>query len=204
MIEINPLQSVFYNIEKPIKEYRKYFQNRISNVVLMKNQELITKKKLMRTPLNKLKSKLIITLLLLTSFYSYCQTPLEGKLNKNQEYKENQTIQTIIHKIVIPENGSLKEALDLTQEWTENVLRKNENFENIQLLISDTKKDTIDLMVLYKYKLNITRSTNEINQELINKHWTKKEAFENFINRLHVYINPKMNERTVFRELILN
>lgn len=121
-----------------------------------------------------------------------------------QEYKENQTVQIIVHKIIIPENGSLKEALDLTQEWTENVLRKNENFENIQLLISDTAKDTINLMVLYKYRLNNTRSTNEINQELISKYWPKKGAFENFINRLHVYINPKMNERSVFKELILD
>ncbi|WP_299111527.1 hypothetical protein [uncultured Winogradskyella sp.] len=123
---------------------------------------------------------------------------------RGQEYKENQTVQIIVHKIIIPENGTLKEALDLTQEWTEKVLRKNENFENIQLLISDTKKDTIDLMVLYKYKLNNIRNTNEINQELISKHWPEKGAFENFINRLHVYINPKLNERSVFRELILD
>ena len=123
---------------------------------------------------------------------------------RGQEYKENQTVQIIVHKIIIPENGTLKEALDLTQEWTENVLRKNENFENIQLLISDTKKDTIDLMVLYKFKLDIIRNTNEINQELISKYWPEKGAFENFINRLHVYISPKLNERSVFRELILD
>jgi len=44
----------------------------------------------MTIPLNKLKSKSIITLLLLTSFYSYCQTPSEGKLNKTiaLEYME--------------------------------------------------------------------------------------------------------------------
>ena len=120
-----------------------------------------------------------------------------------QEYKESQTVQTIVHKIIIPENGSLKEALELTQEWTENVLRKNENFENIQLLISDTEKDTIDLMVLYKYKLNIERNTNEINQELISQHWPEKGAFESFISKLHLYIDPKMNKRSVFKELVL-
>lgn len=120
-----------------------------------------------------------------------------------QEYKESQTVQTIVHKIIIPENGSLKEALELTQEWTENVLRKNENFENIQLLISDTEKDTIDLMVLYKYKLNIERNTNEINQELISQHWPEKGEFESFITKLHLYIDPKMNKRSVFKELVI-
>ncbi|TJY37766.1 hypothetical protein [Pontimicrobium aquaticum] len=157
----------------------------------------------MRIPLYKLKSKLIMTLLLLTSFFSYCQTSSEGKLYKSQEYKENQNVQIIVHKIIIPENGSLKEALGLTQEWTENVLRKNDNFENIQLLISDTTKDTIDLMVLYKYKSNITRDTNAINKELINKYWTKEGTFEKFLKRLHSYIDPKMNKRSVFKELIL-
>ena len=121
-----------------------------------------------------------------------------------QEYKENQTVQIIVHKIIIPDNGTLKEALDLTHEWTENVLRKNENFEDIQLLISDSEKDTIDLMVLYKYKLETIRNTNEINQELISQYWLEKDAFENFIKRLHLYIDPKMNKRSFFKELILD
>ena len=120
-----------------------------------------------------------------------------------QEYKPKKTVQIIVHKIIIPENGSLEEALELSKEWTENVLRKNENFEDIQLLLSDTSKDTIDLMVLYKYKSNITQDTNAINQELINKYWTKEGTFEKFLKRLHSYIDPKMNKRSVFKELIL-
>lgn len=144
------------------------------------------------------KTKFIIKSILFLSLF------LITVICNSQVYKENQTVQIIVHKIIIPENGSVKEALELTYEWTENVLRKNENFENIQLLISDTSKDTIDLMVLYKYKLDYTRDTNEINQELISKYWPEKNAFENFINRLHIYINPKMNERSVFRELILD
>jgi len=127
----------------------------------------------------------------------------QKKMANGQEYQENKTIQIIEHKIIVPENGSLKEALSLTKEWTENVLRKNENFENIQLLISDKEKDTINLLVLYKYKLNISRSTNEINQELIKKHWPKDEDFKSFIKRLHFYINPKLNKRSAYKELIL-
>ena len=64
-------------------------------------------------------------------------------------------------QFIIPKGGSLDEALRLTKEWTENVLRKNDNFENIQLLLSDRKRDTISLMVLYKYKLNNARNTDE-------------------------------------------
>jgi hypothetical protein len=121
-----------------------------------------------------------------------------------QKYKEGPLVQVIVHKIIIPDGGSLKEALDLTYEWTENILRKNENIEKVQLLLSDTKRDTIDLMVLYNFKLNITRNTNEINQELIKSHWPEEGAFDNFIKNLHRYINPKLNERSMFQELILD
>lgn len=120
-----------------------------------------------------------------------------------QEYKENQTVQIIVHKIIIPEGGSLKEALLLTKEWTENILRKNENFEDIQLLLSDTKKDTIDLLVQYRFKLDNTRDTNEIIQELINDHWPEEGAFQKFITQLQRYIDPKLNERSSYKQLIL-
>tara|TARA_R110002073_G_scaffold247738_1_gene410671 strand:+ start:2905 stop:3342 length:438 start_codon:yes stop_codon:yes gene_type:complete len=120
-----------------------------------------------------------------------------------QSYKEKQTVQMIEHTIIIPKGGSLEEALRLTKEWTENVLRKNDNFENIQLLLSDRKRDTISLMVLYKYKLNTARNTDEINQELIKRHWPKEGAFQNFIQQLHRYINPKQNKRSVFKELVI-
>ena len=134
---------------------------------------------------------ILVFALIIVSYYSH-----------GQGYKENQTVQVIVHKIIIPEGGTLNEALSLTQEWTENVLRKNENFDSIQLLISDTSKDTIDLMVLYTYKEETTRDTNEINQELIKRNWPEDGDFEKFISRLHKYINPRLNERSIYKELV--
>lgn len=121
-----------------------------------------------------------------------------------QQYEKRQQVQVIIHKIIVPEDGSLKEALALTQEWTENVLRKHENFESIQLLLSEEAVDTLDLVVLYKYKPDIIRSTNQIMQELINQHWPDKSEFDNFMQQLHRYINPELNKRSMYQELVLN
>lgn len=120
-----------------------------------------------------------------------------------QEYEEGAEVLVIIHKIVIPDGGTLQEALALSQEWTEHVLRKNENFTDIQLLLSDPSKDTIDLLVLYTYRENISRNTNDINQELIEAHWGDESNFNRFLDRLHQYILPENNVRRVFRELIL-
>ncbi len=120
-----------------------------------------------------------------------------------QEYDEGAEVLVIIHKIVIPDGGTLQEALALNQEWTEHVLRKNENFTDIQLLLSDPSKDTIDLLVLYTYRENISRNTNDINQELIEAHWGDESNFNRFLDRLHQYILPENNVRRVFRELIL-
>lgn len=120
-----------------------------------------------------------------------------------QSYKPVQRVQVIEHFIVVPEGGTLERALDLTQEWTEHVLRKNENFENIQLLMSDAAQDTVSLMVLYKYKEETTEDTNQINQRLIRSHWPEEGSFDRFIKELHTYINPKLNKRTVFKELVL-
>ncbi len=120
-----------------------------------------------------------------------------------QEYKESGLVQTITHKIIVPEGGSLNEALSLSQEWVENVLRKNENFRDIQLLLSDTSKDTVDLMVVYNYKTEFNRDTNEINQELIKAYWKEDGSFEKFLEKLHSYINPKLNQISRYRELIL-
>lgn len=120
-----------------------------------------------------------------------------------QSYKPAQSVQVIEHFIVVPEGGTLERALALTQEWTEHVLRKNKNFESIQLLLSDTAMDTVSLMVLYKYKAQLTEDTNEINQRLIQAHWPEAGSFDRFIKELHTYINPKLNKRTVFKELVL-
>lgn len=106
-----------------------------------------------------------------------------------QSYQETQSIQVITHKIIIPEDGTLEEALSLSQEWTENVLKKNPNFSKIELLVSDTKKDTVDLMVLYRLNKNITKNTNEINQELIATHWPEEGSFDAFIKKLRKYTN---------------
>ena len=78
-----------------------------------------------------------------------------------QSYKETNSVQTINHTIIIQEEGTLK----LVYEWTDQILKKNQNFENIDLLISDTDKDTLNLLVVYTYKSELIRSTNEINQE---------------------------------------
>lgn len=120
-----------------------------------------------------------------------------------QQYVPKQTVQSIVHKIIIPEEGSLEEALALTQEWTESVLRKNENIDEVRLLLSNTESDTLDLLVLYKFKENVERSTNEINQELIKKRWPGENDFQQFIAKLHTYIDPKMNRKSLYKELIL-
>ena len=128
---------------------------------------------------------------------------LFGLSANGQQYVLRQSVQSIVHKIIIPEDGSLEEALALTREWTESVLRKNENIDDVQLLLSSTDSDTLDLMVLYKFREDVVRSTNEINQELIKKRWPGEKDFENFLKQLHAYIDPKMNEKSIFRELVL-
>lgn len=120
-----------------------------------------------------------------------------------QVYQQDNTVQLINHKIIIPDGGTLAEALSLTQDWTESVLRKNENIEEVKLLIGDTQKDTIDLVVLYSFKKNVQRSTNEINQELIKQRWPGEGEFELFISELHRYINPSLNEKSLFKALVL-
>lgn len=118
-----------------------------------------------------------------------------------QSYIEKQRVQVITHHIVIPENGTLDEALSLSQEWTEKVLKKNPNFDEIELFVSETKADTIKLMVLYRYSDEITRDTNEINQELISQGWPGEGEFDSFIGKLRKYINPALNEMHVFQAL---
>jgi len=133
-------------------------------------------------------------LLILVLLSSHCYS---------QEYKEGSKVQMLVHKLVISEGGTLKEALSLTQEWMENVIRKNENFENVQLLISDTSKDTIDLFVLYQYKESITENVEDIDLNLIKAYWQEKADFDRFMGYWQEYINPLENKKNVLRKLVL-
>lgn len=137
-------------------------------------------------------SKIYTPILLLISISSF-----------SQSYQKDNQVQVIIHQMIVPEDGTLEEGLALTQEWTEHVLRKNENFESIQLLLTDSESDTLDLMVLYSIKNDTKRSTQEIINELIKARWPEDEDFKNFLAQLHRYIDPTQNRRSMYRELVL-
>lgn len=79
--------------------------------------------------------------------------------NDENSFDLGHKVQITTHQIIVYEGGSLNEAIELVKEWTDKVLKVNENFKSIKLLISDTASDTVYLPVIYEYKENPTRGT---------------------------------------------
>ena len=122
---------------------------------------------------------------------------------KVQSKPENERLQITVHKIEVPSDGTLEEALALSREWTENVLLKNENFEEVRMLLTQTADRQYDLLMIYRYAENPVRNTNAINQELIHAHWPDEGAFQKFMQQMQRYINPQNNEVSTYQEIAL-
>ena len=122
---------------------------------------------------------------------------------KVQSKPENERLKITVHKIEVPSDGTLEEALALSREWTENVLLKNENFEEVRMLLTQTADRHYNLLMIYRYAENPVRNTNAINQELIQAHWPEEGAFQKFMQQMQRYINPQNNEVSTYQEIAL-
>ncbi len=143
-----------------------------------------------------IKTLFVFLLIFLISFEVEAQ-------EKNYKYDKGSKVHITTHKFNVPEDGSYEEGINLVYEWTENILRKNENFKNIRLLMSETEEDTLDLKVVYTYADNPIRSTNSIIQDQILEYWGSMEKFQNFLEKLGKYIDPSLNEVKKFDELVI-
>lgn len=62
-----------------------------------------------------------------------------------QNYRYGGFVSATTHKIIIPEDGSLDEALRLSSEWGEKILKKNSKIIDVKYLLSAAESDTMDL-----------------------------------------------------------
>ena len=123
---------------------------------------------------------------------------------KAQSYEYGRYIQTITHTIRIPEDGSLDEALKVSAEWGQAVLKKHSKIISVRYLLSQEEEgsDTHKLLVLYEYENSeAAKNTGAEIQELIQKHWTTDASRNAFFARLRKYINPAENVRGGYAEV---
>ena len=113
-----------------------------------------------------------------------------------------QRVMTINHHVVIPTDGSLEEICALTNEWVNAVMRKNPNFSDIRVLVSEVKERECDIFVLYTHAKEPPGDTNGINTKLIEQHWGDQERFKAFMAKMQRYINRSQNQRRFFNELL--
>ncbi len=120
-----------------------------------------------------------------------------------QNYKEGGYINTIDHKIIIPEDGSVDEVLKVSSEWAELVLKQIPGIKDVRYLLSYSETDTLNLLVLYEYESreDAAKSGQAVNG-LIDKNWPDKEARDAFFARFRKYINPTNNVRKPYKEIV--
>ncbi|MEO1135626.1 MAG: hypothetical protein AAFW68_03310 [Pseudomonadota bacterium] len=111
-------------------------------------------------------------------------------------------VQTITHHVTIPEDGSVDEIKALTAAWSERVLKRNPNFADIQVLMSDVIDQKAVIFVLYTYsRAPLERSTDEINQELIAEAWPDETDRNTFFQNFGRYIDRRENISATYHEL---
>ena len=99
-----------------------------------------------------------------------------------QGYEKTAYVTTTNHKIIIPEDGTLDEALRLSSEWAEAVLKKHPDMLDIKYYLTATEADTMDLLVMYYYESPTTAAGSGAKLPgLINNYWKDKSASEEFL-----------------------
>lgn len=120
-----------------------------------------------------------------------------------QHYQEGRYVSTIVHHIVIPEDGSREEILSLSSEWAEAVLKKHPDILDVRYLLSAAPADTLELLVHYEYaSQESARGSGPMIQELMQAYWPKEEDRDAFFARMWKYINPEDNIRKAYVEIV--
>jgi len=96
---------------------------------------------------------------------------------------------TILHPLEIYQEGSLEEALALSNEWREKVLLKNPHMLAVDYLLEKQSASRYNLLVMYRYKdRDSAKKANQEIANLINKAWPDKAKQQGFFNRLQRYV----------------
>ena len=119
-----------------------------------------------------------------------------------QSHSKGRFVNSTIHNVVIPEEGSLDEALRLTSTWAERVLKQHPDMVDVRYLLSAVEADTMQLMVLYTYETKAAAdSAGGAVRRLIESEWPDPEVRQAFFDSLGVYINPALNVRASYWEI---
>jgi len=96
---------------------------------------------------------------------------------------------TTLHPLEIYQEGTVEEALALSNEWREKVLLKNPHMLAIDYLLEKQSASRYNLLVIYHYKdRDSAKKANQEIANLINKAWPDKAKQQAFFNSLQRYV----------------
>lgn len=122
---------------------------------------------------------------------------------RGQGFEKGDYVTTTTHTIIVPEGGTLEEALRLSSEWGERVLKQYPGMRNVRYLLSAAEADTMQLLVIYEYDSKTAADTaGSAIRRLIESEWPEMDDRKAFFDSLATYINPAMNIRGEYWEIL--
>jgi len=122
---------------------------------------------------------------------------------QGQGYERGGYVTTTTHTVIVPDGGTLDEALRLSSEWGERVLRQYAGMRDVRYLLSAAEADTMQLLVIYEYDSKAAADTaGSAIRTLIEREWPVMDDRKAFFDSLATYINPAMNVRGEYWEIL--
>jgi|GEM_PF-4315336 len=109
----------------------------------------------------------------------------------------------ILHPLKIYAEGSIEEAIQLSNEWRNKVLLKNPKIVDVEYLLEKLSEQRYDLLVIYHYKdKNGASEANQYFPDLIEQAWPDKNIRAHFFEKLQSYVIQE--EKTTHRYKVIH